>query len=50
MKKVDIDMNCFEVLVYDEDWNIIDTSYCYSYKHFAEKKQKNYLKLKNMRM
>ena len=50
MKKVDTDMSCFEVLAYDEDWNIVDTSYCYSYGNFAEKKQRNYLKLKNMRM
>ena len=46
MKKVDIDMNCFEVFVYDEDWNIVDTSYCYSYKNFAEKKAEELLEAK----
>ena len=39
-------MNCYEVLVYDEDWNIVDTSYCYSYKHFAEKKAEELLEAK----
>lgn len=46
MKKVDIDMSCFEVLAYDKDWSIVDTSYCYYYKNFAEKKAEELLEAK----